>query len=128
VPINIARLDHVQITAPPALLAATVAFYRDVLGLEEMRSSAGAPAGAPAWLRCGPVKVHVSADPVGAAGQERAKRHVCFIVADLAETERVLREAGVSRLPDERPVPGWPRIFVRDPAGNRVELARPVVG
>jgi catechol 2,3-dioxygenase-like lactoylglutathione lyase family enzyme len=93
-----------------------------------MRSSAGAPAGSPAWLRCGPVKVHVSADAAGAEGQARAKRHVCFVVADLAETERALRERGVAILPDERPVPGWPRVFVRDPAGNRVELARPVVG
>jgi catechol 2,3-dioxygenase-like lactoylglutathione lyase family enzyme len=128
VPITVARLDHVQITAPPALLAATVAFYRDLLGLEEMRSSEGAPPGSPAWLRCGAVKVHLSADPVGADDQARAKRHVCFVVTDLAETERTLRAAGVEMLPDERPVRGWPRVFVRDPAGNRVELARPVTG
>jgi len=126
--IQITRVDHVQITAPPARLAATVAFYRDVLGLEEIVPRGGKPTEGPAWFRCGPMKVHVSSDPAAESGQDGAKRHVCFVVADLAETERAIRERGIAVLPDERPVRGWPRIYVRDPAGNRLELACPVIG
>jgi predicted enzyme related to lactoylglutathione lyase len=45
-------------------------------------------------------------------------------VKDLAEAEQKFRSAGVEILPDDQPTPGWLRFYVRDPGGNRLEIAQ----
>ncbi len=34
-----------------------------------------------------------------------------------------MREAGIDVIPDNRPIDGWRRFYVRDPGGNRIEIA-----
>jgi catechol 2,3-dioxygenase-like lactoylglutathione lyase family enzyme len=59
-------------------------------------------------------------------GEQLRKRHVCYTVRDLSEAEERFRQAGVEILPDDLPLPGWRRFYVRDPGGNRLEIAQEV--
>jgi predicted enzyme related to lactoylglutathione lyase len=47
-------------------------------------------------------------------------------VRDLNEAEERFRQAGVQILADDLPIPGWRRFYVRDPGGNRLEIAQEV--
>jgi catechol 2,3-dioxygenase-like lactoylglutathione lyase family enzyme len=55
-----------------------------------------------------------------------SKRHVCYTVSNLAEAEQRFRNGGVEIFPDDIPTPGWSRFYVRDPGGNRLEIAQAV--
>jgi predicted enzyme related to lactoylglutathione lyase len=52
---------------------------------------------------------------------------VCFRVEDVDAEERRLRDAGVTIIADQDPAPGWKRFYIRDPGGNRVEIAQAVL-
>lgn len=101
-------------------------FYSAILGLEEIskpasprspRSKGGA------WYRCGSVEIHLSVEDLP-VDNRASKRHVCFMVADLAEAETTMREAAIEIIPDNQPIEGWRRFYVRDPGGNRIEIAQ----
>jgi catechol 2,3-dioxygenase-like lactoylglutathione lyase family enzyme len=59
-----------------------------------------------------------------AAGNNSSRRHICYLVADLAEARIRLSNAGVEIIPDNRPIPGWKRFYVRDPGANKIEIAQ----
>jgi catechol 2,3-dioxygenase-like lactoylglutathione lyase family enzyme len=123
--IGIVRVDHVQVTVPPALEAEATRFYGEVLGLERIPKPTESAKRGGAWFRHGAVQVHVSIESIDERANADSKRHVCYVVADLAAAERAFRDAGVAILADPTPEPGWPRFYVRDPAGNRIEIAQP---
>ena len=75
-----------------------------------------------AWYELGGVQLHLSAKAEAVSGQ--AKGHVCYTVADVALAEERLREESVEIIPDDQPVAGKPRFYVRDPGGNLIELAQ----
>jgi catechol 2,3-dioxygenase-like lactoylglutathione lyase family enzyme len=113
-------------------LAAAAAFYESVLGLERI----GAAPGRHVFLRCGgsvvllfdPARTEVAEGEVPPHGA-RGPGHVAFAVeaAELPAWRRRLEEAGVAI---EAEV-AWPRggrsLYVRDPAGNSVELTSPSI-
>ena len=115
----IKQLHHVNVTVPSALEAATKRFYGAVLGLEELPKPAGTRKSG-AWYQIGPVQLHLSIEDE--AGGLLSARHICFAVSDLDETQRRLHNAGVEIIPDDRPIPGARRFYVRDPGGNRIEI------
>jgi|GEM_PF-1330461 catechol 2,3-dioxygenase-like lactoylglutathione lyase family enzyme len=123
--IGIERIDHVQVTVPRAVEEEAIRFYGEVLGLERIPKPTEAAKRGGAWFRHAALQVHVSSEENDPQANGGSKRHVCYVVRDLAEAERVLRAAGVEILPDTNPEPGWPRFYARDPGGNRVEIARP---
>jgi predicted enzyme related to lactoylglutathione lyase len=49
---------------------------------------------------------------------------VCFSVVDLKTAETRFRDAGVEIIPDSRPIEGTSRFYVRDPAGNMLEITQ----
>ena len=114
----ITQLDHVNVTVPSNLEAATKNFYGSILGLKELPKPAGTrPTGA--WYQIGPVQLHLSIeDEVG----RLSSRHVCFTVSDLSAAEKRFQDAGVEIIPDERPQEGVHRFNVRDPGGNQLEI------
>ena len=118
--IRLEAIDHVQITVDPAHVNQTLAFYEHVIGLRRIPKSNSRTGG---WFELGPNQLHVGAETVPREQNLASKRHVCFRVADLAQAERALREAGIEIVPDADPAPGWRRFYVRDPGGNRVEIA-----
>ncbi|HSQ66153.1 MAG TPA: VOC family protein [Polyangiaceae bacterium] len=111
-----------QITVAPEDAPATLAFYENVVGLRRVPKSNSRTGG---WFELGDLQLHVGAEASTSRSASLAsKRHVCFRVTDLAAAERALRDAGVDIHPDPDPAPGWRRFYVRDPGGNRVEIAQ----
>jgi catechol 2,3-dioxygenase-like lactoylglutathione lyase family enzyme len=118
--LGITGIDHVQMSVPRALEAECLAFYRNVLGLceipkpEELRARGGA------WFQVGTIQFHIGIDP---EPFPKSKRHVCFLVPDLAQA----RAAAVAKgtiIEEEGVAEGLHRFFVRDPAGNRIEIGQ----
>ncbi len=118
--LGITGIDHVQMSVPRALEAECLAFYRTVLGLaeipkpEELRGRGGA------WFQVGATQFHIGVDP---EPFPKSKRHVCFLVPDLPKARAGVVANGVV-IEEEGVAEGLHRFFVRDPAGNRIEIGQ----
>jgi catechol 2,3-dioxygenase-like lactoylglutathione lyase family enzyme len=117
--IGVIEVNHVNVTVPADLEHAAKEFYGEVLGLKQLEKPDGPRKYVGAWYELGSSQLHLSIedDPQNHA----SNRHVCYRVSDLAAAEEKLRKAGVEIIPDPSH-----RFFVRDPAGNLIEItARP---
>jgi len=121
-PLEITELNHIQTTVPGAVEQASKYFYGTILGLPEIPKPAGSRSRRGAWYRCGSVELHLSVEDLP-ADNGSSRRHVCFMVTNLAEAEATMRAAGIEIIPDNQPIQGWRRFYVRDPGGNRIEIA-----
>ena len=119
--ISIISLQHVNVRVPPAVEVAAKTFYGTLLGLREIPKPEDARARGGAWYQLGGVQLHLSRD--GNAANEGSKRHICFHVADLEKAKQHLAQGGVEILPDDEPMAGMPRFYIRDPGGNLIEVA-----
>ena len=115
--IGIVEINHIQITVPRAAEEASMRFYRDVLGLEEIPKPGRSKERGGAWFRQGSVED-------AATENQLSRRHICYLVADLSEAARQLVSAGVEVVPDNRPIDGWKRFYIQDPGANRIEVAQ----
>jgi len=113
-------LHHVNVTVPAELEGEAKNFYGSVLGLEQVPKPATSRQSG-AWYQIGANQLHLSVEE---EPQSASSRHVCFTVEDLATTERMFRDAGVEIIPDARPQQGTLRFYVRDPAGNQLEIVQ----
>jgi catechol 2,3-dioxygenase-like lactoylglutathione lyase family enzyme len=116
-----ANIHHVNVTVAKSLEEEAKHFYREVMGLQEVPKPESSRGRGGAWYQLGPVQLHLSVENL--EGTPLSKRHVCYTVANLAAAEERFRNAGVEIIPDDMPMPGWPRFYVRDPGGNRLEIA-----
>ena len=123
--IGIVEVNHINIRVPKALEEATKHFYTKIVGLAELEKPAESKKRGGAWFVCGAVQLHLSI--ADGEGNEASKRHICYLVADLAEAENQFRNADVEVVPDDMPIAGWQRFYVRDPGGNLLEIAQQVV-
>ena len=113
---------HVNVTVPPTLEEAAKHFYGSVIGLPEVPKPEESKGRGGAWYQLGAVQLHLSREV--AVENQASKRHVCYQVRDLAQAEERFRAAGVEIIPDDMPVKDWPRFYVYDPGGNRIEVAQ----
>lgn len=120
-PASTILLHHVNVTVTPELETKTKNFYANILGLPEVPKPEESRGRGGAWYQLGPVQLHLSIEK--GVDNENAKRHFCLLVSDLEECRQRLQRAGVEIFPDDQPVKGWPRFYVRDPGGNRIEVA-----
>ena len=120
----ITTIDHVNITVPKALEDAARDYYRTVLGLEELPKPEQLRKRGGAWFRAGPVELHVSVEDGPSNSNAESRRHVCYLVHDLAAAEAEVRGRGGEIIADNQPIPGFIRFYLRDPAGNRIEIAQ----
>ena len=122
-PVGLTQVHHIQIFVPREAEAATKHFYGELLGLQEIPKPAAWQKNGGAWYQHGPNQLHLSLlrHPEDNLGSQR---HVCYMVADLAHAEQVLRAAGVEIIPDDRPFDQWTRFYTRDPGGNYIEIAQ----
>jgi catechol 2,3-dioxygenase-like lactoylglutathione lyase family enzyme len=120
VPLGIIGIDHVQIAVPRALEAECLRFYREVLALPEIPKPPELQARGGAWFQAGSLQMHIGVDP---ESSPRSKRHICFLVSDLAAAKAVALAHGVG-IEGEGVAEGLHRFFVRDPAGNRIEIGQ----
>ncbi|HEY0005214.1 MAG TPA: VOC family protein [Pyrinomonadaceae bacterium] len=121
--IEITALDHVNITVPKSLEDEAKRFYGEILGLREIPKPVESRGRSGAWYQIGLVQLHLSVQP-DAADKDGSRQHVCYVVKDLAAAEESFRRARVEIYPDKQPVEGWLRFYVRDPGGNRIEIAQ----
>jgi catechol 2,3-dioxygenase-like lactoylglutathione lyase family enzyme len=102
------------------LEAQCLTFYRDVLRLSELEKPEHLRARGGAWFQVGPTQVHIGIDT---DASPRSKRHICFLVCDLAQARAEVASRG-GAIEDEGIAEGLRRFFVRDPAGNRIEIGQ----
>lgn len=117
-------LNHVSISAPD--LDASVRFYRDVFGLEEIPTpNFGFPV---RWLRIGDLQLHLFHRP----GDAPPYHHVGLTVDDFEAVYLTAREMGIIDgttfgyhlflLPNDNV-----QLYLRDPGGNLIEIDWPDV-
>jgi catechol 2,3-dioxygenase-like lactoylglutathione lyase family enzyme len=116
---SVKRIHHVAISIPSEHHIAAVRFYRDVLGFEELDSPESlAHIPIIAWFSLGDAELHLIEEQ-NQPGEFR--RHICLEVDDLTPYRDRLERNGESTH-DADPIPGRPRFFCYDPAGNRIEF------
>jgi len=115
-PMRVLGVLHINIEVTD--LARALAFYRR-LGLTEIPRAEGAERDG-SWLRFADGReLHLSVGPPKAP----SRSHLALLVDDLAAARACFEEL---QAPIEagRPLPGIDRFFVRDPDGNRIEVAQ----
>jgi catechol 2,3-dioxygenase-like lactoylglutathione lyase family enzyme len=116
------EMHHVQLTVPHEAEEASRKFYGELLGLEEFAKPEPLKANGGAWFRGGDFELHVSLED--GIDNRASRRHICYMVEDLDDARRTMETAGVEIIPDNQPIDDWVRFYVRDPGGNRIELAQ----
>jgi catechol 2,3-dioxygenase-like lactoylglutathione lyase family enzyme len=115
---GIVRIDHVQLAMPKGREDEARAFYAGLLGIPEVPKPAALAVRGGAWFEAGEVRIHLG---VEADFRAARKAHPALLVEDLAALVKRLREAGVDVVDDDL-LPGYERVYVSDPFGNRLEL------
>jgi catechol 2,3-dioxygenase-like lactoylglutathione lyase family enzyme len=108
-------LQHVTQQVRPAQLDACIAFY-ELLGFGRIRAPEGI-VGRATWLQRGSGQIHL----MPSADAEPGSGHVGVVAEDYEPTIRALRSAGHDVQPRGEHW-GSPRAYVRDPAGNLIEV------
>ena len=114
-------IDHVQLAMPEGEEDRARTFYAGLLGMTEVPKPAGLAKRGGVWFRDGDLKIHLG---IEAEFRPARKAHPALVVEGLPELVRRLREAGVDVVDDEA-LPGYVRVYVADPFGNRLELMEP---
>jgi glyoxylase I family protein len=122
------RINHINFHAERELLDALRDFYRDVVDLREGPRPAFAQFGY--WLYAGdePI-VHLSEAAPGEACRTDVSttfNHVAFQCTDRPEAEAKLQRMGVPYRTAVARSGVQVQLFIRDPAGNQVELNFPL--
>jgi glyoxylase I family protein len=120
-------LHHVSLCVSD--LARAMAFYRDVLGLQELpRPDLGIPG---AWLGVGgDLKLHLIENPERApAGADRrlsiADPHFALWTGDVPAMVAALRRRGHQVLENKHRGVSFQQAYLKDPDGNMVEFIGP---
>lgn len=111
-------LDHVQLAMPVGGEHEARRFYGDLLGLGEAPKPANLAARGGVWFARGALQVHLGVEKDFSPAR---KAHPAFLVDDLAGLVAHLEAHGVPASLDE-PLPGYDRVYISDPFGNRIEL------
>ena len=119
----ILAINHIQLVAEKDLVIQLRDFYCNVVGLHEGFRPAFERFGF--WLYIGDKDVVHLITPKegdGRSSQKSSYDHVAFKTGDYLGVLKKLKSLNISF--EEKPIPGMTahQIFLRDPAGNRVEL------
>jgi len=98
------------------------AFYHCALGIAETPKPADMAKRGGCWFEDGAVKIHLG---VELDFRPARKAHPGLLVTDLATLKDRL-SAGNYAYQENDAMPGYRRIFVDDPFGNRLELMEPL--
>ncbi|MFT4257183.1 MAG: VOC family protein [Pseudoxanthomonas sp.] len=117
-------LDHINLRAPRELLETLRRFYIEVVGLEQGPRPPFRSHGF--WLHAGGRDVlHLTETRPGEVrntGIDTTFDHVAFTCIDADATEARLRRHGIDYTVDDVPLTAQKQFFLRDPAGNGIEL------
>ena len=117
------RINHVSLVADD--LEASARFYEEVFGMERLPTPRF-PEAPVLWLRLGEQQLHLFRRDVEAP----AYHHVAIDVDDFEAVYRKAKELGALDAsawgsPVRRHPAGWVQLYLRDPAGNLVEVDWP---
>jgi catechol 2,3-dioxygenase-like lactoylglutathione lyase family enzyme len=119
--VRVVGLDHVQLAMPAGREDDARRFYSGLLGLPEIVKPPEFAKRGGAWFENGSVKIHLGVD---ADFHPARKAHPGILIDGLRELVTRLRDAGHT-VTDDEPLPGYDRVYVHDPFGNRLELLEP---
>ncbi|MEV0614910.1 glyoxalase [Nonomuraea sp. NPDC050404] len=115
---TIRALHHVQLAAPRGSEPLLREFYEGLLGLREVPKPPDLARRGGVWFRGEGVEVHLGIED---DFRPARKAHPAFLVDDLDAYAGKMPDASIDHL-----FPGYRRIYVSDPVGNRIELLQPV--
>jgi catechol-2,3-dioxygenase len=119
----ILSINHIQLVAEKDLVIQLHAFYCNVVGLTEGFRPAFERFGF--WLYIGDKDVVHLITPKEGDSRSLQKSSFDHVAFKTTHYQNVLRKLQLLNIPfEEKPIPGMTahQIFLRDPAGNRVEL------
>jgi catechol 2,3-dioxygenase-like lactoylglutathione lyase family enzyme len=118
---RVVGIDHVQLAMPRGREDDARAFYRDLLGMEEISKPANLAGRGGVWFAAGDRQVHLGVED---DFRPAHKAHPALRVEDLDAFRSRLADGGYAPHDDE-PLPGYRRFYVADPFGNRLEFIEP---
>lgn len=119
---RIRGLHHLQIAMPRGGEDAARAFYAGVLGLTEIPKPPNLARRGGVWFELGNQQLHLGVED---DFHPAKKAHPALLVENLPEMIARCRDQGIPTVTDE-PFPGFDRVYVADPFGNRIELLEPL--
>ena len=121
---SVSGLDHYNLRASGELLETLRRFYLDAIGLQEGWRPPFRSRGH--WLYAGERDVlhltEAATDEPRTAGATSTFDHIAFTCTDPDAMEARLRRHGIDHTVDDVPATSQKQIFLRDPAGNGIEL------
>ncbi len=116
-------VHHVQLAMPAGREHEARAFYQALLDIPERIKPPHLAVRGGVWFEDDHVKIHLG---VEADFRPARKAHPALLVDDLTGLIDRLGAAGFEPITDE-PLPGYHRVYVDDPFGNRIELLEELV-
>ena len=115
------RLQHCSVPMPEGGNEEARRFYRDTLGLREIPPPSTLDRGRLVWFQLNPEgdELHVFVQHGFRPSPEG--QHLCLEVADLDRVRADLAARGVE-MGIEPEIPNRPRLTIRDPFGNKIEI------
>lgn len=110
-------IDHVQLAMPKGMEDGARAFYRDILGMEELQKPPELEKYGGCWFASGDVQIHLG---VEADFRPARKAHPGLTCSEYDKMLAHLRKHKIVVREDN--LPGQRRAYVDDPFGNRLEL------
>ena len=120
---TVQRLQHASVPMPPDGHGEARRFYGGALGLEEIRPPADLRNLSLVWFRAGADGHEVHCFAEERLGPNSAAQHLCLQVDNLEAYRARLAKHGVA-IEEAQPIHNRPRLFVRDPFGNLIELTQ----
>jgi catechol 2,3-dioxygenase-like lactoylglutathione lyase family enzyme len=120
---SVMRVQHVSVPMPPGGQEQARRFYGQVFGMREKSPPSSLAAQQLVWFDAGDGghEVHVFTDEQ--MGSKSAEQHLCLQVDSLPDFQSRLVEHGVA-IEETTPITNRPRLFVRDPFGNLIEITQ----
>ncbi len=110
--------EHVLLAMPAGEERRARAFYVDVLGFTEVVRPEALGGRGGGWFRAGPVMLHLGVEP---NFRPASMAHPAFLVSSLAPLIARCEAAG-HEIEPAVVLPGFNRVHVYDPFGNRLEV------
>lgn len=114
-------LHHLQLAMPRGAEDEARAFYGGVLGLSEIPKPPNLARRGGVWFELGALQLHLGVEE---DFRPARKAHPALLVEDLAALVAECRRTGVPVAAGE-PLPGFDRVYLADPFGNRIEILQP---
>ena len=118
-------IERIQITSSPDLKEEMYFFYSTILGLTKLPKSETLQPNGGTWDSLSDIQLHLSIEPD--LKNSESRRHICFRVGHLSRFQQHLESHNINIIPNHQPISELERFYLRDPGGNRIEIAAPKV-